>query len=299
MRRANSLIHKGGPKLMVHFIPANQRRLVILATQADTAPVLICGAQGTGKGAIAQWIHMNGPRAGFPFVIADHNSPLVVQIPQAQGGTLLVSELSEWPLAEQKALLNFLRTKTVPREGGMPMLTHIRVIATCTPGIDARAQAGLFNPELLEAMNVFRIEMPSLADRIEEFEDIVSGLLNEITRELHKQHVRTVGIEALQHLRSYDWPGNIRELRNVLRVAAIAAKGEQIEISDLPDFGHDRIDFRATREQFEKVYLLEILKTFNFEIDLACQMTRMTKEALLAKISKYGIPLEGHSPQVG
>ena len=141
--------------------------------------------------------------------------------------------------------------------------------------------------------------MPSLAERIEEFEDIVAGILNEITRELHKQHIRSVSIEALQHLRSYDWPGNIRELRNVLRVAVLAAKNELIEISDLPDFGHDRVDFRATREQFEKVYLLEILKTSKFEIDLACQMTRMTKDVLLAKISKYGIPLEGHSPQVG
>jgi DNA-binding NtrC family response regulator len=284
---------------MVHFIPANQRRLVILATQADTAPVLICGAQGTGKGAIAQWIHINGPRAGFPYVIADHNSPLVAQIPRAQGGTLVVSELSEWPLAEQKILLNFLRTKTVPREGGMPMLTHIRVIATTSPGIDSRAQAGLFNPELLEALNVFRIEMPALAERIEEFEDITLGILNEITRELHKQHIRTLSIEAIQHLRSYDWPGNIRELRNVLRVAVIASKGEHIEISDLPDFGHDRVDFRATREQFEKVYLMEVLKTFNFELNLTCQMTRMTKDALLAKITKYGIHLEGHSPQVG
>jgi two-component system response regulator HydG len=283
---------------MVHFIPPNQRRLVILATQADTAPVLICGGQGTGKSAIAHWIHVNGPRAGFPFVVASHNSLLTTQIPQAQGGTLVVPELSEWPLGEQMALLNFLRTKTVPHSGGLPMLTNIRVIATSGQGIDGRAQGGLFNPELLEALNVFRIEMPSLSERIEEFDDIVLGVLAEITRELNKQHLRILSPEVWTHLRAYDWPGNIRELRNVLRVAVIAAQGDQIEESNLPDFGHDRVDFRATREQFEKVYLMELLKTFDFQIDRTCRMARMNKEALLAKITKYGIPLEG-SPPIG
>ena len=101
---------------MVHFIPPTQRRLVILAAQADTAPVLICGAAGTGKGAIAQWIHHNGPRAGFPYVEANHETPLVAQIPAAQGGTLVVPELAEWPLAEQMALLQFLKIEDASPE---------------------------------------------------------------------------------------------------------------------------------------------------------------------------------------
>jgi DNA-binding NtrC family response regulator len=281
---------------MVHFIPPSQRRLVILATQADTAPVLICGGPGTGKGAIARWIHQNGPRASFSYVIADHESSLALQIPKSQGGTLFIPELAEWPLSEQKVLLQFLRTKTVPREGGLPLLTNIRVIATSGQGIDGRALGGLFNSELLEALNVFRIEMPSLAERIEEFDDIVQGVLNEITRELNKQHLRLLDEEVWTQLRSYDWPGNIRELRNVLRIAIVAATGDQIEIKHLPNFGHDHVDFRATREQFEKIYLLELLKTFNFEIDRTCQMAGLEKEALLAKISKYGISSESVSP---
>jgi DNA-binding NtrC family response regulator len=281
---------------MVHFIPISQRRLVILAAQADTAPVLICGEPGTGKGALARWIHQNGPRAAFPYIVADRNSSLIAQLPKGQSGTVLISELSEWPLSEQKILLQFLRSKTVPREGGLPMLTNIRIIATSNLGIDGRAQGGLFNPELLEALNVFRVEMPSLAERIEEFEDIVAAMIGEITREIHKQHLRSMSEDAWNHLRSYDWPGNIRELRNVLRVAITSAAGDQIELSDLPDFGHEKVDFRATREQFEKVYLLELLKTFNFELDRTCQMARMDRSSLLSKMSKYGISLEGVPP---
>src|SRR3954451_19342881 len=97
---------------MVHFIPASQRRLALLAAQADTAPALIYGASGTGKGAIARWVHANGPRAAKIFLVATQDKPLADQILEALGGTLTIPEMGEWPLGEQKALLGFLRTKS-------------------------------------------------------------------------------------------------------------------------------------------------------------------------------------------
>lgn len=273
----------------VHFIPPSQRRLAILAAQSDSsAPVLICGGSGTGKGAIAKWIHQNGPRAGLPFVEAKHLAPLIDQIPAAQGGTLLIPELAEWSLTDQLSLLRFLKTKSI-QLNGIRMLAHVRVIATSSSQIDSRAQGGLFNRDLLEALNIFRIEMPALADRIEEFEDIVLSLLREIVSEVHKEHLRSLSPEAWDVLRQYEWPGNIRELRNVLRIAVLTAQKDEIELSDLPDFGLNRIDFRATREQFEKVYLLELMKTFDWEIDRTCKMARMEKSLLLAKLDHYGI----------
>lgn len=282
---------------MVHFIPPSQRRLAMLAAQADSAPALIYGASGTGKGAIARWIHSNGPRAARDLVIASQGIPLSQQIPQAQGGTLIVPEIGEWPLSEQKVLLNFLKTKSVPHPEGndTQMLLNVRIVATTSQALDGRAQGGLFNPELLEKLNVFRIEMPPLAKRTDEFDDIVTGIVGEITRELHKEHLRALSPDAWARLHSYDWPGNLREIRNVLRIAVLAAQGDQIEASDLPDFGHDRIDFRATREQFEKIYILELLKTFDWQVDKTCQMTRMDKGVLLNKIRQYGIQLESPS----
>jgi two-component system response regulator HydG len=174
------------------------------------------------------------------------------------------------------------------------MLLNVRIMVTRSQSLEGRAQGGLFNSELLSKLNVFRIEMPSLAKRGEEFDDIVLGIVGEITRELHKEHLRTLSDEAWQDLRDYAWPGNLRELRNVLRLAVVAAKGDRIEKADLPAFGHDRIDFRATREQFEKIYILELMKTFDWQIDKTCRMTRMDKDALLAKMSQYGITAEGH-----
>lgn len=281
---------------MVHFIPPSQRRLAMLAAQADTAPALIFGASGTGKGAICRWIHANSPRATRPLIHADGKQPLVRQIPLAQGGTLVIDEIGNWPLAEQKTLLNFLNTRSIAHpDGGMPMLLNVRIVVTTSQALEGRAQGGLFNAELLEKLNVFRIEMPALSKRMEEFDDIVVGIVGEITRELHKEHVRGLGEHAWARLRAYDWPGNLRELRNVLRLAVVAAKGDRIEEADLPDFGHDRIDFRATREQFEKIYILELLKTFDWHIDKTCQMTRMDKGTLLTKMSQYGIPVDGQT----
>src|SRR6476620_10404967 len=103
---------------MVHFIPSCQRRFALLAAQADSAPALIYGASGTGKGAIAHWIHSNGPRAARIFLVANPKRPLADQIPEAQGGTLTIPEIGEWPLSEQKALLSYLKTKSVPHPDG-------------------------------------------------------------------------------------------------------------------------------------------------------------------------------------
>lgn len=278
---------------MVHFIPSSQRRLVMLAAQADSAPALVCGASGTGKGGIAKWIHLNGPRAAKPLVTATREQPFVEQLPSAQEGTILIPEIGEWPLGEQKAILGFLKTKTIPHKGNgtLRMLLNVRVIATTDQGLDGRAQGGLFNAELLERLNVFRIEMPPLSKRLDEFDDIALGITSEITRELHKEHLRGISPDGLKALRSYDWPGNLRELRNVLRLAVVSAKGDQIEATDLPEFGHDRIDFRATREQFEKVYLTELLKAYGYQVEKTCRVSRMDQNTLLAKIKQYGIEL--------
>jgi len=280
---------------MVHFIPPTQRRLALLAAQADLGPVLIYGGAGSGKGAIARWIHGHGPRAGKPFITAVQEVSLCEQLPLAQGGTIVIPELGEWNRAEQKILLHFLQTRslaTVCKETGpITRILNVRIMATTSHNLEGRAQGGLFNGELLQKLNVFRLEMPDLSKRGEEFDDIVHGIVGEITRELHKEHVRRISPDALQLIRSYEWPGNLRELRNVLRVSVIACGSDEIEPAHLPEFGHDRMDFRATREEFEKTYILELLKRFDWQVDRTCQMTRMDKPTLLAKIQRYGIEI--------
>lgn len=282
---------------MVHFIPAAQRRIAMMAAQADSTPVLISGASGTGKGSIARWIHSNSPRRGGPLLTADHDKPLVDQIHEAQGGSLIIPEIGEWNLGAQKMLLDYLTSHTIPHPigNGTPMIVHTRIIATSSQSLEGRAQSALFNLELLQKLNVFRLEMPDLSKRVDDFEDIVLGVFEEITRELHKEHLMEIAPDAFTKLAKYHWPGNIRELRNVLRLGVISARADKLQLGDLPaDFDQSRVDYQATREEFEKIYILELLKTFNWQIDKTCQAGRINKSTLLNKMKKYGIDVTQH-----
>jgi len=274
---------------MVHFIPPGQRKHVLLAAQTDSAPAIILGSTGTGKGAICRWIHDNGPRSGFPFIVAQRDSSLAEAATQARGGSLMIPEVGELPLGTQKLLLDLLDTRSIPHPmgNGTRMLVNVRLMVTSSHSLDGRAQGGLFNSDLLKKLNVFRIEMPDLVDRKTEFSDIASGILGEITRELHREHLKGLSSEVWNKLTTHDWPGNLRELRNVLRFAALTCQGDEIGIEHLPDLKESRIDFHATREEFEKIYLLELLNTFDWEIDRTCEASQMDRGTLEAKMKKH------------
>jgi DNA-binding NtrC family response regulator len=234
---------------------------------------------------------------------ASHETSLLSQIPKAQGGTLLVGEIGEWPLSEQRGLLEFIDTRTVPHpeSPGLRMLVNARIMATTSQALERRAQSGMFSADLLERFSAFRIEMPQLRDRSDEFEDIASTILGEITRDLHKEHLKSFDAYALERLRGYEWPGNLRELRNVLKLAVIAAQGDEITSRDLPDFGPDRVDFRSTREEFEKIYLQELMKTYDSDIERAAKASRIDRGALLTKLRRHGLdcglrPVDGPAP---
>ena len=254
----------------------------------DDEPVLVIGGTGTGKGALAKWIHQNSPRAALPCTTATRERTLAEQIRECKGGTLIIDDITNYPMSEQMVLLNFLKTKAVS-SGNVPMIVNVRIITTSVPQVDSRARAGMFNDELLLRLSKNRIEMPNLANRSDEFEDITMGILQEITHELHKEYIKGFNEQVWRKLRDYDWPGNLRELRNVLRMAAVSCESERIEMKDLPDFGHDKINFQATRSEFEKIYLSELLKSFNHDLDKVARAGRMEKITLLEKLKRLGL----------
>ena len=278
---------------MVYFIPSSQRKIALAAAQAEEEPVLVIGGPGTGKGALAKWIHQNSPRASQTCVMATRDRTLAEQLRDCKGGTLIIDDITNYPISEQLVVLNFLKTKAVPhpQKGGgvVPMIVNVRIIATAVPQIDSRARAGMFNDELLLRLSKNRIEMPNLADRSDEFEDIAMGILQEITQELHKEYIKGFSEVAWRKLREYDWPGNLRELRNVLRMAVVSCESERVDIRDLPDFGHDKINFQATRSEFEKIYLSELLKSFHHDLDKTARAARMERVTLLEKLKLHGL----------
>lgn len=280
---------------MVYFIPSSQRKIALAAAQADDEPVLVIGGTGTGKGALAKWIHQNSPRAAQSLIMATRERTLAEQLRDCNGGTLIIDDITNYPMSEQLVLLNFLKNKSVPHpsksspSNALPMIVNVRIISTSVPQIDSRARAGMFNDELLLRLSKNRIEMPNLADRADEFEDITMGILSEITHELHKEYIKGFTETAWRKLREYDWPGNLRELRNVLRMSVVSSEGDRVDLKDLPDFGHDKINFQATRSEFEKIYLSELLKSFNHDLDKTARAARMERITLLEKLKRLGL----------
>ena len=277
---------------MVYFIPSSQRKIALSAAQSDDEPVLVIGGTGTGKGALAKWIHKNSPRAAQICIMATRDRTIAEQIRDCNGGTLIVDDIANYPVSEQLVVLNFLKTRAVSQSDkgvNVPMIVNVRIIATAVPQIDSRARAGMFNDELLLRLSKNRIEMPNLAEREDEFEDIAMGILQEITQELHKEHIKGYSETAWRKLRDHDWPGTLRALPNVLRMAAVSCDSERIELRDLPDFGHDKINFQATRSEFEKIYLSELLKSFNHALDKTARAARMERVTLLEKLKIHGL----------
>jgi DNA-binding NtrC family response regulator len=273
----------------VDLIPESQKERLAAAARDSRQSVLISGAPGTGKGQIARWIHLNGPRAKGSMLIAHHRKPLAEQLREAgaphavasNDTALILQELGEWPLGDQRVLVEHITAVHAGKPGA-------RIIATTDQNLEKRAQGGLFKPELLALFQKLRIEMPSLASRTSEFETITNTLLAELAREL-KRPVPALDDAAWKKLKNYDWPGNLRELRNVLKLALGTCPGTLLGVKEFPEFGYDRTDFHATRDAFEKTYLEEMMRAFAGNRTQLAAATGLAPTALEAKLKKHGL----------
>jgi DNA-binding NtrC family response regulator len=270
----------------VHFLPESQKAALSKAAKDMRSAVLISGAPGTGKGQIARWIHLHGPHSKGSMLIAHHKKSLAEQIRDGNGtrdAALIIEEIGEWPLSDQRAVLQQITAHEADESGH-----SLRILATTDQNLEKRAQGGLFLPELLKALSKLRIEMPALARRGSEFEGITRSLLAELAREL-KREAPGLDDAAWQKLKGYDWPGNLRELRNVLKIALSTASGPVLGVAAFPEFGYDRTDFHATRDAFEKTYLDELLRAFGGDRRQVASVTGLTESALAAKLQKHGL----------
>ncbi len=245
----------GGSTLVAE--DARSRALVGLAQRvaASDATVLICGESGTGKEVFARYIHNCSVRAGGPFVaincaaIPENMLEAVLfgyekgaftgayrttpgKFEQANGGTLLLDEISEMPLALQAKLLRVLQEREVERLGGRAMISlDVRVLATTNRRLREEVAAGRFREDLFYRLNVFPLVLPPLRERAADILPLARALL--------KRHIP--GGEAIpslapgaeQQLLAYPWPGNVRELENVLQRALILRQNPRIGAEDL------------------------------------------------------------------
>jgi two-component system response regulator FlrC len=233
-------------------VAPGSRRLIELARRvADTdCTVLITGESGTGKEVLARFIHRQSPRSQRPFVAVNcaaipesmlegvlfgfekgaftgAQAAHAGKFEQAQGGTLLLDEITEMPIALQAKLLRVLQEREVDRIGGrVPVQLDVRVIATSNRKLAEEVRAGRFREDLYYRINVFPLSITPLRERREDILPIAAQILAAQSR---GQLTPVLAAGAVQALQLHSWPGNARELGNVLQRALILGNGSVIE----------------------------------------------------------------------
>ena len=239
--------------------PALERAVTLARVAATNAlPVVLTGESGTGKELLAQAIHGGGPRSGAPFIAVNCGAiPGTLleaelfgyeagtftggrpggsagKFEEADGGTLFLDEVSELSAHGQAALLRVLQEREVVRLGGStPRSIDVRVIAATNKKLPAEVAAGRFRQDLMYRLDVLSIALPPLRQRVEDIPMLAQAFLADAEAEVGRTGLR-LSDEAIAVLQAYTWPGNVRQLRNVILNAAATAPGVEIRAEDLP-----------------------------------------------------------------
>ena len=231
-------------------------RYMISQVAKSEATVLILGESGTGKEVVASHVHEQSLRANGPFVpvncgaippdlleseIFGHEKGAFTgaitarqgRFELAKGGTLFLDEIGDMPHAMQVKLLRVLQQRTFERVGGNRTIeTDVRIIAATNANLEEKIKNGSFREDLYYRLNVFPIEMPTLRARPEDVPEIILDLLERLDHEGHGRFEFTA--DAIVTLSQYPWPGNIRELSNLIQRLAILHPNCSVSAQDLP-----------------------------------------------------------------
>ncbi|WP_394169510.1 sigma-54-dependent transcriptional regulator [Saccharospirillum alexandrii] len=252
---------------------SSQQVLMLARKVAVTdSTTLISGESGTGKEVLARYIHQHSPRAQQPFVAINcaaipenmleatlfgHEKGAFTgaiasqpgKFEQANGGTLLLDEISEMDMGLQAKLLRVLQEREVERIGGRKVVElDVRVLATTNRDLMREVQAGRFREDLYYRLNVFPLQWQPLRARRGDLIPLANHLLAKHSKKMHKPRVM-LDDSARARILTYDWPGNIRELDNALQRALILQSGQWVTAQDLGLEGEHLIDFEPARQQ--------------------------------------------------
>ncbi|HEY6909086.1 MAG TPA: sigma-54 dependent transcriptional regulator [Myxococcales bacterium] len=330
LRRENTLLRKEmarrGPQLVAEG-PAMKEVLRVVQKVAKTpTTVLIEGESGTGKELVARALHALSPRSERPFVavncgaipetlieselfghakgaFTDARSVKRGLFEEADGGTLLLDEVGELPLAVQPALLRALQEGEVRRVGdNRSARVDVRVLAATNRDLAAQVQQGRFREDLYYRLNVVGVRLPPLRERQEEIPLLAQRLLAR-----HGERIgvpaRRLSTRAMEALGRYRWPGNVRELENALERALVLSEDEEIGPESLPEAVQRALDPEPLPPQLDPDDLSVKRAQRVLEADLirralsrtagnrtrAAELLELSPRALLYKIREYGL----------
>lgn len=292
--------------------------------------ILIMGESGTGKELIARAIHYNSNRetqslvpvncgaipgelleselfghikGAFTGAIANRTG----RFQMANAGTLFLDEIGDMPLTLQVKLLRVLQDRMVEPVGSHKMeKVDVRLIAATNVDLEKKVEDGKFREDLFYRLNVIPIRIPSLRERKSDIPVLIQHFITKFNREKNR-NITGVAPEAMDQLMKYEWPGNIRELENLMERLSVMLGEGMIEVSDLPPrylnqntktvqaassqsmVGDEGIDFNSVVDDFENKLILQALERTGWNRNQAAKLLRLNRTTLVEKIKKKGL----------
>ena len=321
----------GETELIGNSSAINQLRQTINKVAATGSRVLITGPAGSGKEVTARLLHAKSTRAHGPFIVinsanmspermeielfgsepaSDGGAPTIGQFEQAHGGTLYLDEVADMPLETQGKILRVLVDQKFHRVGGsLPVQVDVRVVSSTSTNLREKIDHGQFREDLFHRLNVVPVQVPSLCDRRDDIPLLIEHFMARLATALRSKP-RQISDDALATLQTYDWPGNVRQLRNIVERLLIL-------VGDMPDqpitadllpveLGASTppllrggaggaseiamsIPLREAREMFERDYLIAQIDRFGGNISRTAAFIGMERSALHRKLKSLGV----------
>ncbi|HEX3727376.1 MAG TPA: sigma-54 dependent transcriptional regulator [Pirellulales bacterium] len=287
------------------------------------ASVLIQGSTGTGKELVAQAIHQNSPRKNKPFValncaalsenileselfghvrgaFTDASSDRVGKFEYAHGGTLFLDEVGDMPIATQIKLLRVLENSEITRVGSNDAIhVNVRIISATNRNLEDSIAAGTFRSDLYHRLKVITINLPRLAERSQDIPLLIEHFMKLFCKRHHKK-VDSMSAAARRRLMAFDWPGNVRQLRNVVESMVVVDYDGVLDIDDLPselaggaDTTEDLRDGNLASlvgkqlSEIERLFIAETLEQTGGNREEAAELLGIGQRTLYRKIKEY------------